>query len=252
RPEQRVDGVAGGDLALRQRPDLQHLPRVVPLVERLVGVDALVTLQPDEPAAEDAGEHLGRLGLAHPDLAFEQDRARQRHRQEQRGRQAAVGEVTALTQEVRQRTDGPGLVGQVSPLPGVSGSACCEAVGQPCLAGPSTRSATVPPLLSLPSRSSRSRQAARRSSSAPSTSPNPTSAIRLQDFPVPMSSRSALVCPWALQIPRSTSSASSGSPLIYASSRPAPLSQLDCSSCPEPQRAPINGFLIGGRRPRPS
>jgi len=84
-----------------------------------VGVDALVTLQPDEPAAEDAGEYLGGLGLAHPDLAFEQDRARQRHRQEQRGGQAAVGEVTALTQEARQLTDGPRLLGQVSPRPGI-------------------------------------------------------------------------------------------------------------------------------------
>ena len=96
-----------GDLALGQRPDLQHLPRVVPLVERLVGVDALVALQPDEPAAEDRGEHLGDLGLADPDLALEQDRALQRQRDEQRGGQAAVGEVAALAQEVGQLTDGP-------------------------------------------------------------------------------------------------------------------------------------------------
>ena len=69
--------IATGHLVLRQSADLQHLPGVVPLIQRLVGVDAFVTLQPDELAPEDAGEHLGRLGLAHPDLAFEQDRARQ-------------------------------------------------------------------------------------------------------------------------------------------------------------------------------
>src|SRR5262249_58168077 len=68
--------------------------------------------------------------------------------------------------------------------------------------------------------------------------------MRLQDFPVPTSPRSALVCPCALHIPRSTSSASSGSRLICASSRPARLPKFDCSSCPAAQRAPINHWLI--------
>ena len=37
---------------VRHRADLQHLTGVVPLVERLVGVDALVALQPDQLAPE--------------------------------------------------------------------------------------------------------------------------------------------------------------------------------------------------------
>ena len=46
------------------RPDVQQLAGVVPLVHRLVGVDALVALQPDQLAAEHRGERLGDLGLA--------------------------------------------------------------------------------------------------------------------------------------------------------------------------------------------
>jgi hypothetical protein len=83
---------------LRQRPDLQHLPGIVPLVQRLIGVDALVALQPDQPPAEDLRQHLGDLGLADADLALQQDGALQRQRDEQRRRQAAISQVTALPQ----------------------------------------------------------------------------------------------------------------------------------------------------------
>ena len=61
--EQLVDRLFSHRLVLGQRPDLQHLPGVVPLVQRLAGVDALVALEPDELAAEDRGEHLGHLPL---------------------------------------------------------------------------------------------------------------------------------------------------------------------------------------------
>src|SRR5205807_6447815 len=74
--------------------------------------------------------------------------------------------------------------------------------------------------------------AARRSPS--STSPNPTSAILLQAFPVPASSRSALVCPCALQIPRRTSRASSGCWLIWPSTpRPARSPSLTVVPAPD-------------------
>jgi hypothetical protein len=72
-------------VAFGQCPDLQHLAGVVPLVQCLVGVDALVALQPDQLAAEHLGQNLGDLGLADTDLALEQDRAVQRQRDEQRG-----------------------------------------------------------------------------------------------------------------------------------------------------------------------
>ena len=92
-PEQLVDGLLVGGLGLRQGPYLQHLPGVVPLVQRLAGGDALVALQPDELAAEDRREDLGDLCLADADLAFEQHGPGQRKRHEQGRRQPAVGEV---------------------------------------------------------------------------------------------------------------------------------------------------------------
>ena len=95
RAEQLVDLRLVRDLVLGERADLQHLPRVVPLVERLVRVDALVALQADQAAIEHRGEGLGHLGLADADLAFEEDRSSERQRDVQRGGQPAVGEVAA-------------------------------------------------------------------------------------------------------------------------------------------------------------
>ena len=55
------------DLALRLgEPDLDHLARIVPLVDRRCGIEALVALQPHQRAAERARQHLGDLGLADP------------------------------------------------------------------------------------------------------------------------------------------------------------------------------------------
>jgi hypothetical protein len=59
-------------LAARVRqPDAQQLAGVVPLVERLGGVDPVVALQADERGVEHGGERLGRLGLADARLALE-------------------------------------------------------------------------------------------------------------------------------------------------------------------------------------
>jgi hypothetical protein len=91
---------------LGKRPDVQHLTGVIPLVEGLVGVDALVTLQPDQPPAENRRHDLGDLGLADPDLAFEQDGPVQRQRDEQRRGQPAVSQVTTLPQDLGQLADG--------------------------------------------------------------------------------------------------------------------------------------------------
>ena len=54
--------------------DRDHLRGVVPLVDRGGDVEALVALQPDQPAAERRGQHLGDLGLADAGLAFEEQR----------------------------------------------------------------------------------------------------------------------------------------------------------------------------------
>jgi hypothetical protein len=51
---------------------VEELARVVPLVDGLVDVYALVALQADERRLEDAGENFGDLGLTGPRLAFEE------------------------------------------------------------------------------------------------------------------------------------------------------------------------------------
>jgi hypothetical protein len=106
RPEERVDRGVVAQLPLREGADLQHLPRVVPLVQSLVGVDALVALQPDELAPEHGRERLGDLGLADADLALDQNRTPQRQRDEQRGGQSAVSQVATVAQNLGQLTDG--------------------------------------------------------------------------------------------------------------------------------------------------
>ena len=78
------------------RPQVQQLARVVPLVDGLRGIDALVALEPNELAARPARQHLGHFGLADARLAFEEQRAVQAHRQEDRGRQAVIGEIVVL------------------------------------------------------------------------------------------------------------------------------------------------------------
>src|ERR687894_2634838 len=56
-----------------RRPDVKELPRVVPLVDGLEDVDALVALEPDQGRIQNAREDLGDLGLAHPGLALEKE-----------------------------------------------------------------------------------------------------------------------------------------------------------------------------------
>src|SRR3954447_21686916 len=78
------------------RADVQELPRVVPLVDRLVHVYALVALEPDERRFEDAREYLRHLRLADPGLAFQEERAAELEGEEDRGGQALVRQVVAL------------------------------------------------------------------------------------------------------------------------------------------------------------
>ena len=47
-----------------RRADMQHLTRVVPLINRGVGVQALVALEPDQGASKHPGQSFGNLGLA--------------------------------------------------------------------------------------------------------------------------------------------------------------------------------------------
>ena len=49
-----------------------HLRGVIPLIDRGGDIETLVTLQPDQPAAEGRRQHLGDFGFADTGLAFEE------------------------------------------------------------------------------------------------------------------------------------------------------------------------------------
>ena len=85
---------------------VQQLLRVVPLVQRLRGVEPLVALQADQLAPEHVGERLRDLRLPHARLALERERAPQHERQVQRREEPLVGVVPALGQEPPELSDG--------------------------------------------------------------------------------------------------------------------------------------------------
>ena len=78
--------------------DAQQLLLVVPLVERLGLVEALVALQADQAAAGDAGHRLGQLGLARAGRALDQHRLGQPVGQVDDPGDAVVGQVADLGQ----------------------------------------------------------------------------------------------------------------------------------------------------------
>ena len=84
-------------------PDRQHLARIVPLVKRGRGIDALVALQPDELTAEHRGQRLGGFGLADAGRAFEQEGFAQGKRQIGRGREAVIGQIERVPERAFQR-----------------------------------------------------------------------------------------------------------------------------------------------------
>jgi hypothetical protein len=72
---------------------VQKLARVVPVIESVVEVDALVALEPDQPRPGRTGQRLRHLGLAHAGLPLEQQRLLQCGREIDGGREAAVREI---------------------------------------------------------------------------------------------------------------------------------------------------------------
>src|SRR5450759_957327 len=94
------------DLALRrayvvrlaQKADVEQLARIVPLIDRVRQVDALVALEADEAGTQHVGHDLGRLGLADTGLAFDEQRFLELQRKEDRGRKASVTDVATLAQ----------------------------------------------------------------------------------------------------------------------------------------------------------
>ena len=90
------------------KPDLDHLPGVVPLVDGGRDVQSLVALKPDQPPPERVAQDLGDLGLADPGLALQEKRPVQLERQEESGRQRPFGDVVAAGEQVQCLIDGGG------------------------------------------------------------------------------------------------------------------------------------------------
>ena len=88
-----------GRIGLAERADVQHLAGVIPLVERVVDVDALVALEADEITPQHGGEGLGELGLTDTHLALEEQGLAELECQQCGRRQAPVGDV-ALGEEI--------------------------------------------------------------------------------------------------------------------------------------------------------
>jgi hypothetical protein len=78
--------------------DAQELLLVVPLVERLRLVEALVALQADEAGTGHLGNGLRQLGLARAGRAFDEHRLAEPVGQEDHARNAVVGEVVDVLQ----------------------------------------------------------------------------------------------------------------------------------------------------------
>jgi hypothetical protein len=57
---------------LLARAQMQELPRIIPVVQRVVEVDALVALEPDQVRAGGPCKGLPNLRLANAGLALEQ------------------------------------------------------------------------------------------------------------------------------------------------------------------------------------
>ena len=77
---------------------MQELAHVVPVVERAAGVDALVALQADAVAAEEARQHVADLGLADAGHPLEQQRLAELEGEVEGGDEALVGEIAGLGQ----------------------------------------------------------------------------------------------------------------------------------------------------------
>src|SRR4029079_13750352 len=79
---------------------VEELAGVVPLVDGLTDVDALVALEADQLAARPARQHLGHLALHNRVLSLEEERSAQTHGEVDGGGQAFVGQVAVPRQRV--------------------------------------------------------------------------------------------------------------------------------------------------------
>jgi hypothetical protein len=88
-----------------EHAQLHELPCVVPLVDRVRDVEALVALQPDEVGVERRGQRARECRLADAGFALEEERTAETERQEARYRQAVVGDVVLRQEALLQVQD---------------------------------------------------------------------------------------------------------------------------------------------------
>ncbi len=96
--EDVVLDVGPGVVGVAFRLDPQQLLLVVPLVQRLGLVEALVALESDEPGAGHLGDALGELGLAGSCRALDHDRLVEPVGEVHDAGDAGIGEVVDLGQ----------------------------------------------------------------------------------------------------------------------------------------------------------
>src|SRR3989441_946233 len=124
-------GLAGG----LQKPDLEDLARVIPLVHGRRQVEALVALEPDESPPQGGGEHLRDLGLADAGLALEEEWLPEAERQEQRRSESTVGDVALARERLGDLVDrGERAHAEASSLVLMQANTCCVILSAaPCM-----------------------------------------------------------------------------------------------------------------------
>ena len=86
-------------------PKVQQLRCVVPLVQRLVCIDALVALEADQLGTGHRRQHLRDLGFAHTRFTLEQQWALERGSEEDRRGQPTIGEIVVVRKRGGDRID---------------------------------------------------------------------------------------------------------------------------------------------------
>ena len=86
-------------------PDLDHLARVVPLIDGRRHVQTLVTLESDQAPLESRGQDLAHLGLADPGLSLEEEWPPQTQRQVDGRSERPVRYITLLLEKSESLID---------------------------------------------------------------------------------------------------------------------------------------------------
>ena len=84
---------------------MQQLRRVVPFVERLALLHAVIALQANHLTRQNLGQRLRQRGLAHARLALQQQRALELERQKHGRGQPAIGKIAHALQVLQQSID---------------------------------------------------------------------------------------------------------------------------------------------------